>query len=78
MLANRDAMATIPVKDLAATWGLGADFDASVRALKDAGVAFEHYDFPGGHRGSDVHVFGDFKAAWFKDADGNILHINSG
>jgi hypothetical protein len=24
-----------------------------------------------------VHVFGDFKAAWLKDPDGNILHLNS-
>jgi hypothetical protein len=29
-------------------------------------------------RQGDVHVAGTFKAAWFKDPDGNILHINSG
>ena len=125
MLADRDAMATIPVKDLraakafyagklrlkevssdeatgtatyrsgnstlvvyqsefagtnkatAATWGLGTDFDASLKALQDAGVVFEHYDMPGGRREGDVHLFGDFKAVWFKDPDGNILHINN-
>ena len=124
MLSNRDAMATIAVKDLAvakgfyegklglkptgredpevltyksgntvvvvyrsqyagtnqattATWGLADEFDAVLRALKQAGIAFEHYDMPGAHRDGDVHVFGDFKAAWFKDPDGNILHINN-
>jgi catechol 2,3-dioxygenase-like lactoylglutathione lyase family enzyme len=61
----------------AATWGLGEEFDAVLGALKQAGIAFEHYDMPGGHRDGDVHSFGTFKAAWFKDPDGNILHINN-
>jgi catechol 2,3-dioxygenase-like lactoylglutathione lyase family enzyme len=124
MLADRDAMATIAVKDMAAakafyegklglrkgrdgpsvatyhsggskvvvyqsehagtnqatsaTWGVGEEFDAVVRALKQAGIRFEHYDLPGALRDGDVHLFGDFKAAWFKDPDGNILHINNG
>jgi catechol 2,3-dioxygenase-like lactoylglutathione lyase family enzyme len=125
MLADKNAMATIAVKDLAAakafytgklglkqsgpendqamiyksgdasvviyrsdyagtnqattaTWGLGNDLDAVVRSLKDAGITFEHYDMPGGQREGDIHVFGDFRAAWFKDPDGNILHINNG
>jgi catechol 2,3-dioxygenase-like lactoylglutathione lyase family enzyme len=60
-----------------ATWGLGEAFDGIVRSLKQAGIAFEHYDMPAGRRDGDVHVFGDFKAAWFKDPDGNILHINN-
>jgi catechol 2,3-dioxygenase-like lactoylglutathione lyase family enzyme len=124
MLSNKDAMATIAVKDLAtakgfyegklglkrtgqedteamtyksgnativvyrsqfagtnkatsATWGVGNEFDAIVRSLKQAGITFEHYDMPGGSRDGDVHIFGDFKAAWFKDPDGNILHINN-
>lgn len=62
-----------------ATWGVGDDLDAVVRDLRDAGVAFEHYDdLPGLRREGDVHVTDGFKAAWFKDPDGNILHINSG
>jgi len=32
---------------------------------------------PGLERDGDIHRAGDFKAAWFKDPDGNILHINS-
>jgi catechol-2,3-dioxygenase len=124
MLANKDAMATIAVKDLgaakefylqtlgfapvgdeemgvltlksgnsvvvvyeskfagtnkatSATWGVGSEMDAIVKTLKQKGVAFEHYDMPGAKREGDVHMFGGFKAAWFKDPDGNILHINN-
>jgi catechol 2,3-dioxygenase-like lactoylglutathione lyase family enzyme len=62
-----------------ATWGLGKDLDAFVEALRAKGVSFEHYEsMPGTTLKGDVHVFGDFKAAWFKDPDGNILHVNSG
>ena len=60
-----------------ATWAVGEELDSVVSALKKKGVAFEHYDLPGLRREGDVHVAGDFKAAWFKDPDGNILHINS-
>ena len=124
MLANRNAMATIAVKDLAAakkfyeaklgltpleaeeedvltyqsgtatvlvyvsqfagtnqatscTWSVGDEFDAIMKALKAKGVAFEHYDMPGMALQGDVHVAGDFKGAWFKDPDGNILHIHN-
>ena len=58
------------------TWGVGAEFDAIMAALQKAGVAFEHYDM-GMQREGDVHRTGDFKAAWFKDPDGNILHVNN-
>lgn len=125
MLADKDAMATVAVKDLAAarkfyqqtlgfspsgseeskdvltlrsgrttmvvyksafagtnkatsaTWGVGGEMDAIVKKLQQAGVRFEHYDDVGLKREGDVHVAGDFKAAWFKDPDGNILHINN-
>jgi hypothetical protein len=46
-----------------------------VRALKDKGVEFEHYDMPDTKRVGDVHVSGEMKVAWFKDPDGNILNI---
>jgi catechol-2,3-dioxygenase len=124
MLADKDAMATIAVRDLAkaksfyqpklgfsstgteeagvvtlrsgnstivvyesqlagtnkatsATWGVGNEMDSIMRSLAQAGVRFEHYDLPGLKREGDVHVAGDFKAAWFKDPDGNVLHINN-
>jgi catechol 2,3-dioxygenase-like lactoylglutathione lyase family enzyme len=66
-------------KATSATWGLGEDLDEFVQALKAKGVSFEHYDnMPGTTIKGDVHVFGTFKAAWFKDPDGNILHVNNG
>ena len=64
-------------KATTATWGIGSDLENEVRRLKKAGVVFEHYDLPGLRREGDIHMAGDFKAAWFKDPDGNILHINS-
>lgn len=60
------------------TWGLGEAFDAVIQSLNDAGVQFEHYDLPDARREGNAHVFGDFRAAWFKDPDGNILHVNNG
>ena len=64
-------------KATAATWGVGDQFDAIVGDLQGKAVAFEHYDLPGLTRQGDVHVAGDFKGAWIKDPDGNILHINN-
>ncbi|MCY1165416.1 MAG: VOC family protein [Pseudomonadota bacterium] len=122
MLANRNAMATIAVRDMAAakkfyeeqlgltplesgqagvlsyqsgtatvvvyvsqfagsnqatacTWAVGSEFDNILKALKAKGVVFEHYDMPGMTRQGDAHVAGDYRGAWFKDPDGNILHI---
>lgn len=122
MLANRNAMATIAVKDIdvarkfyggtlglqplessekgvlsyqsgnatvivyasqyagtnqatSATWSVGDEFDSVMRALQAKGVVFEHYDLPGLTRQGDAHIAGTFKGAWFKDPDGNILHI---
>jgi catechol 2,3-dioxygenase-like lactoylglutathione lyase family enzyme len=121
MLGDKDAIATIPVRDLAvaeafyretlglkpletaeegvsrfrsgdsevlvyaspyagtnqattATWVVD-DVETRVRALRTKGVTFEHYDLPGLSLKGDVHLAGDFRAAWFKDPDGNILHI---
>jgi catechol 2,3-dioxygenase-like lactoylglutathione lyase family enzyme len=49
-----------------------------VRTLRSRGAAFEHYDLPGLTREGDVHVAEHYQGAWFKDPDGNILHIVSG
>lgn len=61
----------------AVTWVVGDRMDDEVRALKDKGVAFEHYDMPGMTREGDVYRAGDMRVAWFKDPDGNILNLTS-
>ena len=62
-------------KATAVTWNVGDEIESIVRSLKAKGVAFEHYDMPEMTRKGELHVSGDFKAAWFKDPDGNILSI---
>lgn len=61
----------------AITWMVGENVEDIVRALKEKGVSFEHYDMPGIKREGDLHAAGDMKVAWFKDPDGNILNIIS-
>jgi catechol 2,3-dioxygenase-like lactoylglutathione lyase family enzyme len=61
----------------AITWMVGENVEDIVRALKEKGVSFEHYDMPGIKREGDLHAAGDMKVAWFKDPDGNILNIVS-
>ena len=60
----------------ALAWSVGADFDTIFKELTTKGVTFEHYDLPGLTLDGDVHVADGFKGVWFKDPDGNILHIN--
>ena len=60
----------------ALAWSVGDRFDDVVTTLRDRGVTFERYDLPGMTLEGDVHVADGFKAVWFKDPDGNILHIN--
>jgi len=62
----------------AVVWDVGKEIDEITADLKRKGVKFERYPemFDGKMEG-DVHVAGDFRAVWFKDPDGNILHMNS-
>ena len=63
-------------KATAATWAVGDDFDSIIEALRDKGVAFEHYDdLPDTTRDGDVHQMGDLRGVWIKDPDGNILSL---
>jgi catechol 2,3-dioxygenase-like lactoylglutathione lyase family enzyme len=64
-------------KATAVNWRVGPEIESVVNALAAKGVAFEHYDMPGLTLKGDVHVFGDFKTAWFKDPDGNIISLMS-
>ena len=63
----------------AATWNVGADFDAIVADLQSKRVHFERYDnLPGVRRQGDIHIAGERKLAWIRDPDGNILALGSG
>lgn len=62
----------------AVTWAMNGDLVEVVRALKAKGVAFEHYPDMGMTLNDDIHEFGAAKLVWFKDPDGNILHLTEG
>ncbi len=62
-------------KATSATWAVGHEFDKVMQALRDKGVVFERYDMPGMRYEDGAHIAGDFKGTWFKDPDGNILHV---
>lgn len=56
-------------------WKAGEDFDVIADHLRERGVAFDDYPDLGMNIVDGVHLFGDFKGVWFKDPDGNILHV---
>ena len=62
-------------KATALNFRLGGDLGKIVAALKERGITFEHYDFPGVTREGDLHLMGAVKSAWFKDPDGNIIAL---
>jgi len=55
------------------------DVEKEVSELKDKGIFFDKYDLPGLEPRGDFYVGEkDFKTAWFKDPDGNILSLVEG
>lgn len=62
----------------AVAWSAGGDVEAIAADLRSRGVTLEEYPDLGMEVRDGVHVGdGDFRAVWFKDPDGNILHVNS-
>ncbi len=51
------------------------DIEGTVRGLKNKGIKFEEYDFPGLKTINSIATRGSTKAAWFKDTEGNILSV---
>jgi catechol 2,3-dioxygenase-like lactoylglutathione lyase family enzyme len=51
------------------------DIEATMTELRDRGVTFEEYDFPGLKTVNGIADLGGEKGAWFKDLDGNILAL---
>ena len=52
------------------------DIVTEIRALEGRGVTFHDYDLPGFKTVEHVCVLGSEKAAWFGDAEGNILCLH--
>ena len=62
----------------ALAWNVGSRLETLVADLRARGVTFEHYDdLPNTTRAGDIHTAGAWKGVWFKDPDGNILHLLS-
>jgi catechol 2,3-dioxygenase-like lactoylglutathione lyase family enzyme len=61
----------------AVVWSVGEEIESIVSDLAARGVVFEQYDMDGATYENGVHRMGDFRMVWFKDPDGNILHLNS-
>jgi catechol 2,3-dioxygenase-like lactoylglutathione lyase family enzyme len=63
----------------AAMWQVD-DVTPVAEELAAKGVEFEHYEMPDAELVGHVHQWGggQFKNAWFRDPDGNILGIVSG
>jgi len=51
------------------------DIKAEVAGLRDRGVVFENYDFPGLKTVDGIADLGGELAAWFIDSEGNILAL---
>lgn len=63
----------------AVTWDMKGDLEETVSSLRAKGVEFENYGDLDGMTFSDgVYSAGAVRLAWFKDPDGNILHLTEG
>ena len=53
------------------------DIEAEIKELRLRGVVFEEYDIPemGLKTVNGIATMGNYRAAWFKDTEGNILNI---
>ena len=54
---------------------LVTDVAAVVKQLKAKGVVFEEYDLPTLKTVNSIAVRPDFKGAWFKDSEGNVIGV---
>ena len=51
------------------------DLAKIVKELKSRGLVFEEYDYPNLKTVDSIAHQSDFKAAWFKDSEGNMIGI---
>ncbi|MEF2553283.1 VOC family protein [Aurantimonas sp. A2-1-M11] len=60
----------------AVVFDAAGEMEAIVADLAQKGVAFERYEMEGATYRDGIHYADGMKMVWFKDPDGNILHIN--
>jgi predicted enzyme related to lactoylglutathione lyase len=51
------------------------DIESAVAALRDKGVVFEEYDFPGFKTVNAIAELEGERGAWFKDSEGNLISL---
>ncbi len=51
--------------------------EASVKELRGKGIKFEEYDMPNLKTRDGIFSMDGYRAAWFKDPDGNIVAISN-
>jgi catechol 2,3-dioxygenase-like lactoylglutathione lyase family enzyme len=61
----------------AVVWSGGGDVAAIAADLRGKGVRLEEYPEMGLRIEDGVHLDEGFAGIWFKDPDGNVLHVNS-
>lgn len=61
----------------AVAWSGGNDVEAIAEDLRAKGVTLEEYPDLGMDIDRGVHRSDGFAGIWFKDPDGNILHVHS-
>jgi catechol 2,3-dioxygenase-like lactoylglutathione lyase family enzyme len=53
-----------------------AGLDEVMAAMRGSGVVFEEYDLPDFTTTDGVFTWGPYRAAWFKDVDGNVIELS--
>jgi len=61
----------------AVAWSGGNDVETIAETLRTKGVTLEEYPDLGMKIDGGVHKRDGFAGIWFKDPDGNILHVHS-
>jgi catechol 2,3-dioxygenase-like lactoylglutathione lyase family enzyme len=51
------------------------DLEAAMKELRDRGITFEEYDFPGLKTVDGIAEIQGARGSWFKDPEGNILAL---
>jgi catechol 2,3-dioxygenase-like lactoylglutathione lyase family enzyme len=62
----------------AVIWAVGDDIEAVAAALRTKGVTLDEYPQGFDKVVDGIHVSATLSVIWFRDPDGNILHVTSG